>query len=134
MLALVLAWPTPTTPVMGTLTVVSGQMNELGASDRAQGSGLEFAANIALFVPFGLLLALVLPRQRWWLAVLGGLAVSSLAELVQEVFLPGRSGTVSDVVANTAGTVIGVGLSLAVAARVSRWRESSPEPPSGDVL
>lgn len=66
----------------------------------------EFLANIALFVPFGLLLAAAWPRKSPWLIILIGYATSATIELVQTL-LPSRVPAISDVVANTLGTVIG---------------------------
>jgi VanZ family protein len=66
----------------------------------------EFLANLALFVPFGLLVSAAAPR---WspLPVIGlGCLVSITIELVQ-VGIPSRVPTVSDVIANTAGVAIG---------------------------
>jgi len=113
-LVLVLGWPTPTEPVLWTLGEVSGGVHDVGASAWVGAVDLEFAANTALFVPFGLLLALVLRRGRWWVAVLGGFGFSLLAEIAQGLLLQGRSGTLVDVVANTAGAVIGAGIAVLV--------------------
>lgn len=66
----------------------------------------EFLANIALFVPFGLLLAAAWPRRSPWLIILIGYAASATIELVQTL-LPSRFPTLSDVIANTLGTIIG---------------------------
>jgi hypothetical protein len=69
------------------------------------GSGwIEFAANVALFVPLGALLTL-LTRRPWWGALLA-LALSVSAELAQLV-LPGRLPTARDVVANALGAAVG---------------------------
>jgi glycopeptide antibiotics resistance protein len=119
-LAYVLGWPTPTAPVVGTLGWVNDLVRLIGASDWADPPAIEFTANIALFVPFGLLLALVLRHGQWWVAVLGGFGVSLFAEVMQGLFLAGRSGTVSDVVANTAGTIIGAGIAVLLARRPPR--------------
>lgn len=71
---------------------------------------IEVAANVALFVPFGLLLALSFPRALiLWPTVLG-LALSLSIEFTQAAFLPARFATVSDLVANTAGAFLGTGL------------------------
>lgn len=67
---------------------------------------LEFLANIALFVPFGLLLALAWPRIKTWHMAVLGLGTSGVIEFVQ-IFLPTRFSTVSDLIANTAGAVVG---------------------------
>lgn len=70
---------------------------------------LEFAANVALFAPFGLLLGLLAPAWPHWLVISAGFALSAAVELVQTQ-LPTRYATVSDVVANTLGTAVGLGL------------------------
>ena len=70
---------------------------------------LEILANVALFVPIGLLLVLAWPRLRLWQAVLIGALMSVLIETVQGV-MPSRFPTVSDVIANTTGTLIGVAI------------------------
>lgn len=66
----------------------------------------EFLANIALFIPFGLLLAAAWPRTNPWIVILIGYATSATIELVQTL-LPSRYPTLSDVVANSLGAIIG---------------------------
>jgi VanZ family protein len=66
----------------------------------------EFLANVVLFVPFGLLLAASIPRWSPWAIIGVGLVASVAIELVQ-LGIPSRVSTVSDVIANTAGTAIG---------------------------
>jgi len=66
----------------------------------------EFAANIALFVPFGALVALAWPRTNAWWIILMGFSASAAIELVQTM-VPGRVTTLSDVIANTLGTIVG---------------------------
>ncbi|WP_172829734.1 VanZ family protein [Microterricola viridarii] len=73
---------------------------------------LEFTANIALFVPFGVLLSLSAPHWHPWLVIATGLASSCLIELVQ-TGLPTRVASPTDLLANTVGTAVGVGLFLA---------------------
>lgn len=79
---------------------------------------LEFLANVALFVPVGILLALSWPRLRFWQVTLIGLATTTLIELVQ-TGLPTRFPALSDVIANTGGTAIGWILAAVVHAAVS---------------
>lgn len=74
---------------------------------------VESAANVAMFVPLGLLV--VAWRGRWWLGILIGFAASSAIELAQLFFLPTRVADVRDVVANTVGAAIGVGLAALLA-------------------
>lgn len=80
---------------------------------------LEFTANVALFVPLGVLVAIQLPRRLAWLAVPVGAAVSLTIEMLQAALLPERFATASDVVANTIGAVVGV-LLVALRPRVRR--------------
>lgn len=82
---------------------------------------LEVLANVALFVPVGLLLAFALPRLRLWQIVLIGALMSGLIETVQG-FMPSRFPTISDVLANTAGAAIGGVIALLLV----RLRTSTP--------
>jgi len=66
---------------------------------------IETGSNVLLFVPMGILLTLLLGRA--WIAMLLGIAASATIEIVQTLFLPGRTGSIADVVVNTAGCVIG---------------------------
>ncbi|WP_431220777.1 VanZ family protein [Leifsonia xyli] len=75
----------------------------------------EFTANVLLFVPMGLLFVLLLGRWRWWLALAIGVAATLTIELVQ-TFLPARFSDPRDLLANTLGTLVGIGVA-AVAAR-----------------
>jgi VanZ like family len=72
---------------------------------RLEWSQTEVLANIALFVPFGFLLAMVLARVGYS-AVLC-VAVSAFIELAQARFLPSRVPTIDDVWHNGAGGAIG---------------------------
>lgn len=83
---------------------------------------LEFAANIALFIPFGILLAIGWTRLKTWQLALLGLVTSGLIEAVQ-LMLPSRFSTVSDLIANTAGAVVGC-----LAVRLIGWLASVPAP------
>ncbi|MFB6609734.1 VanZ family protein [Agromyces sp. NPDC056379] len=102
-------------PAAGRITGVVGWaadvLADLGAPREASAIVLEFLANIALFVPFGVLVALAFPTVRWWKVVLAG-ALTSIGIEVVQVALPTRFPSVSDVVANTIGTAVGLGLIL----------------------
>lgn len=67
----------------------------------------EVIENIAIFVPFGVYLALLAPTWRWWsgLAVIAGTSV--LFEISQYVLAAGRSDT-ADVIDNAAGGFLGI--------------------------
>ncbi|MGV8978449.1 MAG: VanZ family protein [Cellulomonas sp.] len=70
--------------------------------------GLEAAANVVMFVPFGVLGGLLTsPRQRW-LVIATACAVSAGIETSQLLFLPTRVATVQDVALNTLGAVVGL--------------------------
>ena len=71
---------------------------------------LESAANVILFIPFGLLITFIAGARRWWIVAIGlGLAAAAI-EVGQALFLPGRIATIDDVLANTAGGLIGIGI------------------------
>ncbi len=79
---------------------------------------VEAVANVVMFVPFGVLVGLLLGMHRWWAVVLLALATSLTIETVQTV-LPDRVPTAQDVVMNTLGAAVGV-LVLDLALRVRR--------------
>ena len=72
---------------------------------------IEFAANILLFVPLGLLLTLILTRNRWLVLPVAFLATVTI-ECVQAVLLDARTPSVLDIIANTAGACIGILLAV----------------------
>jgi hypothetical protein len=85
---------------------------------------IEFTANIVMFIPFGLFLALSLPRWMWPWTIVIGLAFTLLIEFLQAAFLPERFATTSDLVANTVGALIGGALSLVMRRRERRHPEA----------
>jgi VanZ family protein len=85
---------------------------------------LEFSANVALFVPFGVLATFAAGRRHVWLAVLSGVGVSLTIELGQWLLLPERFPSGFDVLANAIGTLIGAALGYAVSAARSGRRRS----------
>ena len=87
---------------------------------------LEFVANIVLFVPFGVLVRLVWTRARWSAVLALGLLTTIAIELTQ-LSLPTRYSTLSDVIANTLGTGVGLVAVWAVLLRV-RDERSNPLP------
>jgi len=70
---------------------------------------VEVVVNLALFVPFGVYLGLLAPSRPWWLAVIVMAGASLALEAAQYVLAVGRSDT-TDVIANTAGGLVGLGL------------------------
>ncbi len=81
-------------------------------------SWLDLIINLAAYLPFGALLALTLRARvsAVWsilLATLGGLMLSTTMEYAQ-LYLPGRVSSNVDILANTAGTLLGALLELAL--------------------
>ena len=89
---------------------------------------VEFIANVALFIPVGVLFVLMLGWRRWWLAVILGVALTVSIEAAQLV-LPDRVTDPRDIVSNSIGSTIGVAIVLVVAAvrakRAQRERASA---------
>ncbi|SEB93963.1 VanZ like family protein [Paramicrobacterium humi] len=73
---------------------------------------LEFAANVAVFSPFGFLLALALGRRYWWLAIVLCPLASVAIEIAQYLLFPARVASARDVIANSSGALIGILLAL----------------------
>ena len=68
-------------------------------------SVVEFTANIGMFIPLGVLAALVV-RSHW--TVVAGTLFSGFIELFQSTLLPTRVGEWRDVLSNSLGFVLGV--------------------------
>lgn len=85
---------------------------------------IEFGANILLFVPLGLLIALLLPRRRYLVVPIALIATVSI-EGLQGVFLGARTSSVLDVVANTTGACIGLVLAEVIPALRRRYAPRS---------
>jgi len=118
-LALIAFWPTHVDRDAGPLLDAIERMFPWATYRR-----IEFTANVALFVPFGMLLTLLM--RSWPLALGSGVAASLAIEFVQEVALPGRTASVLDVVANSLGTAAGMGVALLVARRAAPRRRTAP--------
>lgn len=69
---------------------------------------VEFLANIAMFVPFGFLVAILLPQKLSLLTVLVGPGFSAFVENFQRQFLDERVASIYDVYANSAGAIGGL--------------------------
>jgi hypothetical protein len=70
-------------------------------------ANVEFAANILMFVPIGLMFVLLLGRRLWWLAIVFSIALTVGIETLQ-LFIDGRVSDPRDLVSNTIGAVAGV--------------------------
>lgn len=111
-LALIAFWPTPVDrPVEVPIRRAVDWSRSHGA-EAVTYPLIESLGNVALFVPVGFLLVLILGASRWWLSLMIGVALSSAIELTQHVFLSGRFSTVDDVLANSIGTAVGTVLGV----------------------
>lgn len=120
---LVVFWPTPVGRGLNPLIfTVLHSLSRMGAPSWVDYSLMQNLANVLLFLPVGLLITLILPRSRWWLAIVLGCALSGFIELAQLLFLPERHASLVDVATNTTGTVLGCLLALAIL----RWFDRRP--------
>jgi len=78
---------------------------------------LETFANVAVFVPVGAVFAILIGASRWWGALGASLALSAVVELAQLLFLPARTASLADVLANGIGAGIGIALRAVFLAR-----------------
>jgi VanZ family protein len=100
-LALIAVWPTPVdapaAPLLGRLIRVIPWLTY---------NRIEFGANILLFVPLGLLLALILTHRYLILPI--ALVTTVTIESVQAILLSLRTPSVMDILANTTGACLGL--------------------------
>lgn len=127
-------WPTPLDRGFeSSITRVLEILHRNGIPTWFGYSKLEFSANIAMFIPLGFLVALLLSDKSWWLTLVICPALSIAIELTQLTLLAARFATVADVVANSTGALIGVVFALTLRYIVHRrdqavvartlWRE-----------
>ena len=85
---------------------------------------MEFLANIALFVPVGMFLLLLVGTRLWWVALAASFAMTTFIEIAQRS-IPGRVPDERDLMANGLGAVIGVliALVLTLPAALRRHRQ-----------
>jgi glycopeptide antibiotics resistance protein len=84
---------------------------------------IEALANVALFVPAGFLLAVVL--RRCWPSVLGCVLASAAIEGAQHAYLPSRVPSLADVEHNGLGGLIGALLAWPLVAWLRRRRTAA---------
>jgi glycopeptide antibiotics resistance protein len=108
-LAFVAFWPTPVDrPVAGRLQTALFALHRSGLPELINYSFVEFASNILLFAPIGILAALAFPAFHRGRIVLGAFLASCCMEVGQMLFLHDRFPSAMDIVANTAGAMLGV--------------------------
>lgn len=108
--------------VTGFVSVIADFLSTCGIPRQPAEVAVEFLSNIVLFVPWGFFRRLLTrPALPGWALVLSGAALSTGIELFQ-LIIPGRVTAVSDVIANTLGTLAGVLLLKGTLAISSRLR------------
>jgi glycopeptide antibiotics resistance protein len=85
----------------------------VASGDAGSSAPVEVVINLVLFVPFGLYLGLLAPSWRWWTAAGVFVAASLILETTQHLLSTGSFDT-TDVIVNTAGALMGLGLLIAV--------------------
>ncbi|MBC7762681.1 MAG: VanZ family protein [Candidatus Saccharibacteria bacterium] len=112
---LVTMWPVPVDTGYGaSISKLLGVLHRNGIPEWIGYNKLEFFANIVMFIPLGFLTALLLPARIWWLALVICPAFSICIELTQLAFLPARFATLSDVLSNSLGAVLGVTVAVSL--------------------
>lgn len=111
--AFIVFWPSGDMP-SSSVQRIHAFLQGLGAPSAVTRPRVEFAANVLLFVPLSLLGSLLKPNWTWSSWVVVGYCATFTIELVQGLLLPGRMATMSDVVANTGGALIGAVIAWAI--------------------
>jgi VanZ like family len=123
----ILLWPTPVDRgIRGNLGDTLDRLHSIGIPAFVNYAFVEASANVAMFVPLGILLTLAFANRLWWATPLIGLAASASAELAQLIFLPHRFATFDDVLHNTAGAILGTLIVLVVRQAVRLRRTLRP--------
>jgi hypothetical protein len=100
--------PTPRAAPSSELCIICGSLG-----------GVDFVLNVVLFTPLGA--AIWSARRRLRDAVIAGLLVSVVIELLQLRIITGRDATLGDILANTLGSCAGAAIALGFV----RWRDVS---------
>jgi VanZ family protein len=121
-LALVLAATLSPTPLdqgyRGAVDKLLGVLHRHGVPEWFGYGKLEFSANIAMFIPIGFLVALILPARVWWISLIICPALSISIELTQGALLSARFASGADVAANSIGGVVGILVAILLRAAV----------------
>ncbi|MDT0185720.1 VanZ family protein [Microbacterium oleivorans] len=105
-LAVIAFWPTPVDA--GVAPLLEALSRRLPALSYPR---VEFAANVGLFVPFGVLLPMILRSRELVLPI--AIVATVAIECGQAAFLTERFPSVLDIIANTTGACVGMlGLEL----------------------
>lgn len=116
---LIVFWPTPVDrPAAGMLHESLSWLHRHGLPRFVNYNFVEFSANIAMFVPMGLIASAVFKNA--WLGIVAGALGSCLIELGQAMLLPDRFASGLDVLANTLGAALGALFFVLLAPRWAR--------------
>jgi glycopeptide antibiotics resistance protein len=112
-------WPTPLDQgFASSINRLLAVLHRNGIPEWFGYSKLEFTANVLMFVPLGFLVSMLLPVRVWWLALIICPGLSVAIELTQAFALSARFATISDVVSNSTGALIGALLAVALRAAI----------------
>ena len=125
-------WRSPVdAPIDGTILAWLVRLHRLGVPLWVNYDLVEFTANVLFFIPIGLLVALLMPLKRWYLAIAIGVLTSCAIELGQLLLLPARYASWGDIGANSLGAVLGTAAAVAGRLLVDRARPGvSPANPA----
>jgi glycopeptide antibiotics resistance protein len=114
-LALVGFWPSPVDrPLQSQLTAFLLAIHTVGVPGWVNYGFIEASANVALFVPLGVLATLAFRGKLWWQIGGFGLLISGAMESGQLLFLHSRYPSALDLATNTAGCLLGFLLASSV--------------------
>ena len=108
LLGLIGYWPSPVDqPIQGEIAHALLILHTHGLPGWINYGFVEASANVALFVPVGLVALLAFPGKRWWQVAALGFLASGFIELGQQLFLHSRFASPVDLITNTAGCAVG---------------------------
>jgi len=123
-------WPSPIdAPLSGQLAAGLTKLHRLGVPEWFNYAAVELLANVALFVPWGALLASLLTKNIWITTALSGFGASSLIELGQFLLLTERFASWQDVSANTFGAVLGAAVVVTIQSQRAPELRNNEAPP-----
>lgn len=119
-LAMLVLWPEGAN-VTRVNVLVTRAFWRLGAPAWMSPGFWQVVNNVLVCVPAGALAMVLWLRSRgWWWVLLAG-TLSLAVELVQWRYLPSRTPSILDVLANTAGAGLGVWVGLGLRGMHTRW-------------
>lgn len=105
--------PTPVDrPVRDLIDRVLTKLHENGLPGFIDYDVVEFLANVGMFIPIGFFAAIAVSRRLWWIVIIAGALLSVGIEQAQALLLPERFATVSDILANSLGAIVGAVIGL----------------------